>query len=120
MFKGTWLDWFKGAITVLLVTICAGAFMLAWQTNLTSAVKEVAQDHQTATYNSKTHHISAICTINGTEHTYSTVKQYSSMPEKDLTEARIWGSGYIGLEFSDRTVFVFSNDNCVVSSQPLR
>lgn len=111
--------WASNTFTVLLVVICAGVFFLAWQKNLVNAVTSISEARKTAVYPAETHTVSAMCRLGDNDWIYSTAKELSDVKDHNLTEVRIWNSGYVVTEFDDGTMLVFSQDNCVVNAKPL-
>lgn len=117
-FGKDWMTWVRYTITFLLITICVGVFILASQKSLTAAVQAVSMDRQAAVFTSRSHEVNALCRIGDYDWKYSTNKEISDVKDLDLSEVRVWKSGFIALEFSNGSIVVHSGDNCVVSTTP--
>lgn len=113
-----WLVWVRYTITLILIAICAGVFLLAAQDKLTTAIQDISSDRQAAAYNHKTHTIHALCKVGDYEWKYSTDLDKSDIKDVKLTDVRVWKSGYIGMQFEGGAVVVQSSQNCVVSASP--
>jgi hypothetical protein len=117
-FGKDWSSWLMYTITLLLVVTCAGVFVLSAQKALTEAVKETAKDQRNATYTQELYVAKAYCSVGEGHWLYSTNREESDVKNLDVSEIRVWSSGYVVVEFSDGSIVAHSKNNCVITATP--
>lgn len=120
IFGKDWMTWIRYTITLLLIALCVGVFILASQRELTTAIQDISADRQAATFHVRGFEASALCRVGDYEWRYSTNPEMSDVKNLKLREIRVWKSGYVAMEFSDGSVSIHDSDNCVVTSTPKR
>lgn len=118
-----WLDWLRDTLTVLLIVVSVGAFVVSNQQqqshSIVAAIKEINKDKVFDVYTSSNYNLAMTCGLGDHYQTASNVLELSDVKVKTLNSIVVYDTGLVVGTFSDNTKFLTSTKNCTINIQKL-